>query len=201
MKFLWQWYTRHSKAIATAGGLITSLPSITGKNVMELLSYLRDFLVGTKNLAVEGELTIPITVFVVLIGIPRFVEFIQEQRRYRREGKEAERERVTQEEQDKRDNLLSGIVGNLNCLGVYIETGQRHIIFSSYETITRSTINKFEDFRFVVPTEAEIQHENFYECWYRFLSRVKSIIEARKENNYLNLWEEYSPLNEKNNSP
>ena len=199
MKFLWQWYKRHSKATATAGSLVTSLPSITGKNGMELLSHLTDFLVETKNLTVEGKLTIPITVFVVLIGIPRFVEFIQEQRGYRREKKEDEREKIKDKEEAKRDRLLSGIVGNLNSLGVYIETGQRHIVLSSYETITRSTINKFEDFRFVIPTEEEIQHEDFYRCWYRFLSRVKSIIEARKENNYLNLWEEYSLLNETNN--
>lgn len=193
MKFLWQWYKRHSTAIAMAGGLITSLPSITGKNGMELLSYLTNFLVGTKNLIAEGKLTLPATVFVVLIGIPRFVEFIQGQRRDKREEKEAKQAKATQEEQDKRDDLLSGIEGNLNSLGVYLETGNNHLVLSSYETITRSTINKFENFRFVVPTEQEIQHENFYRCWYRFLSRVKSIIEARKENDYLNLWEEYKP--------
>ena len=193
MKFLWQWYKRHSVATGLAGSLITSLHSITGKNEMELLSHLTGFLVGIKNLITEGGLTLPATVFVVLIGIPRFVEFIQGQRRHKREEKEAEQAKATQEEQDNRDDLLSGIEGNLNSLGIYLETGNRHLVLSSYETVTRSTINKFENFGFVIPTEEEIQHENFYRCWYGFLGRVKSIIEARKENNSLNLWEEYKP--------
>ena len=52
-------------------------------------------------------------------------------------------------------------------------------------------IERLKKFGFIVPSDAEQQCFNFYECWEDFLSRAIAVIECESENEdgNLNLWE------------
>ena len=151
-----------------------------------------------KFLIVKGFLWVPLTVYLVFDGLPKFVEFLERRKETKQRRKQEEAENKKREEEGKWQGLVVEI-GYHAVSAENVTEGKSLLYPEDFEKQRNQIIRALEGYGFSVPSEEDLLTKDFDECWFKFLYEGFREV-ARLHHNgppteekFLKLWDEYKP--------